>query len=261
VGPNGTIECPATPVFSTPTASDLCDPNPTLTHNDVITPGTCPQEYSVTRTWTATDACGNSSTASQTINVTDDTAPVISGVGPNGTIECPAAPVFSSPSATDLCDPAPSLTFNDVTTPGSCPQEYSVTRTWTATDACGNSSTASQTINVTDDTAPVISGVGQNGSVECPAAPVFSTPTASDLCDPNPTITHNDVTTPGACPQEYSVTRTWTATDACGNSSTASQSINVTDDTAPVISGVGPNGTIECPAAPVFSSPSATSSP
>jgi hypothetical protein len=29
-------------------------------------------------------------------------------------------------------------------------------RTWTATDSCGNSSTASQTINVQDKTAPVI---------------------------------------------------------------------------------------------------------
>ncbi|HXF48902.1 MAG TPA: FlgD immunoglobulin-like domain containing protein [Verrucomicrobiae bacterium] len=259
VGGNATIECPATPVFSTPSASDLCDPNPSLTFNDVTTPGSCPQEYSVTRTWTATDACGNSSQASQTITVEDNTAPVISGVGGPQTIECPATPVFSNPSASDLCDPSPSLTFNDVTTPGSCPQEYSVTRTWTATDACGNvSAPVSQTITVEDNTAPVISGVGGNQTIECPATPVFSTPSASDVCDPNPSLTFNDVTTPGSCPQEYSVTRTWTATDACGNSSQASQTITVEDNTAPVISGVGGNQTIECPATPVFSNPTAS---
>ena len=44
-------------------------------------------------------------TTSQTITVRDTIAPAISGVGPAETIECPAAPVFSNPSATDACDP------------------------------------------------------------------------------------------------------------------------------------------------------------
>jgi hypothetical protein len=110
----------------------------------------------VTRTWTATDDCGNTSTASQTINDDDNIAPVISALPGPSTIECPATPSFATPTATDACDTSVIPTFADVTTPGSCPQEYSVTRTWTATDDCGNSSTASQTISVTDDTAPVI---------------------------------------------------------------------------------------------------------
>src|ERR1044072_6498536 len=71
---------------------------------------------------------------SQTITVTDKTAPAITGVGGPQTIECPATPAFSSPTASDLCDPSPTVTFADVTTPGSCAQSYNVTRTWTATD-------------------------------------------------------------------------------------------------------------------------------
>jgi len=252
------VECPATPVFTTPTATDACDPSPSLTFNDVTTPGACPQEYSVTRTWTATDACGNSSQASQTISVTDNTAPVISALPGASSVECPATPVFTTPTATDACDPAPSLVFADVTNPGACPQEYSTTRTWTATDACGNSSQKGQTISVTDNTAPVISGVGANQTIQCPAAPTFSNPTATDACDATPTLTFNDVTTPGNCPQEYSRTRTWTATDDCGNSSQASQTITVEDNTAPVISGVGGPQTIQCPATPTFSNPTAT---
>jgi hypothetical protein len=257
VGGPETIECPAEPVFSDPTASDDCS-DVTLTFDDVTTPGACPEEYSVTRTWTATDECGNSSTDSQTITVEDNTPPVITGVGGGGVIECPAEPVFSDPTATDACDPDPSLTYNDVMTPGSCPQEYSVTRTWTATDACGNSSTASETIFVEDNTPPVITGVGGPETIECPADPVFSNPTASDECDPDPSLTYDDVMTPGSCPQEYSVTRTWTATDACGNSATASQTITVEDNTPPVISGVGPGGSVECPDEPVFSDPTAS---
>ncbi|MFV7234135.1 T9SS type A sorting domain-containing protein, partial [Flavobacterium sp. ZB4R12] len=252
------VECPAAPVFTTPTATDACDSSVTPTFADVRTAGSCPQEYSVTRTWTATDDCGNSSTASQTISVTDNTAPVLSALPAPSSIECPAAPVFTTPTATDACDSSITPTFADVRTAGSCPQEYSVTRTWTATDDCGNSSTASQTISVTDNTAPVLSTLPAPSSVECPAAPVFTTPTATDACDSSVTPTFADVRTAGSCPQEYSVTRTWTATDDCGNSSTASQTISVTDNTAPVLSALPAPSSVECPAAPVFATPTAT---
>ena len=97
--------------------------------------------------------------------------------------------LFSDPTASDNCDPDPGLTFADVSTPGSCPQEYSITRTWTATDACGNSSQAGQTIYVVDTTDPVISGVGDDATIECDQTPVFSEPTASDNCDPDPSLT------------------------------------------------------------------------
>ncbi len=247
-----TLECPAAPSFATPTATDACDPSPTLTFADVTTPGSCPQAYAVTRTWTATDHCGNSSQASQTIHVVDTTAPGLSTLPGPTTLECPASPVFSSPSASDACDPAPSLTFSDLTTPGSCPQAYAVTRTWTATDHCGNSSQASQTIHVVDTTAPGLSTLPGPTTIECPATPSFATPTATDACDPSPTLTFADVTTPGSCPQASDVTRTWTATDHCGNSSQASQTIHVVDTTAPVVAITGPpSGSVYAVGTPV----------
>jgi hypothetical protein len=49
----------------------------TLTSADVTTNGTCAGSYSVTRTWTATDACGTQLLLLQTINVQDITAPVV----------------------------------------------------------------------------------------------------------------------------------------------------------------------------------------
>src|SRR5438093_1346957 len=78
--------------------------------------------------------------------------------------------------------------------------------------------TATQSICVVATAAPVISTLAGPTTIQCPATPVFTTPTASDACDPSPTLTFADVTTPGSCPQNCDVTRTWTATDHCGNS-------------------------------------------
>ena len=243
-----TINCPATPEFATPTATDNCAGEVALIFNDVNTQGNCAGSYTVVRTWTATDACGNTATASQTINVQDITAPAISELPAPSTIDCPATPEFATPTATDACGSTFTLDFADATTSGICAGSYSIVRTWTATDACGNTSTASQTINVQDITAPVISELPAPSTIDCPAVPVFATPTATDACASAFTLTSEDVTVQGNCAGTYSVTRTWTATDACGNISTASQTINVQDITAPVITTQASNITVECDA-------------
>ncbi|RKT00797.1 gliding motility-associated C-terminal domain-containing protein [Flavobacterium sp. 123] len=253
-----TINCPATPEFAVATATDGCNSTFSLTSADVTTNGDCAGSYSVTRTWTATDACGNTSTASQTINVQDITAPVIAALPEASTINCPATPEFAVATATDGCNSTFSLTSADVTTNGDCAGSYSVTRTWTATDACGNTSTASQTINVQDITAPVIAALPEASTINCPATPEFAVATATDGCNSTFSLTSADVTTNGACAGSYSVTRTWTATDACGNTSTASQTINVQDITAPVIAALPEASTINCPATPEFDVATAT---
>ena len=253
-----TISCPATPQWTTPTATDTCSGNVTLTSVDVTTPGSCANAYSVTRTWTATDACGNTATATQTITVQDNTPPVISVLPVASTISCPATPQWATPTATDTCSGTVTLTSVDVTTPGACAGSYSVTRTWTATDACGNTATATQVINVTDTVAPVISQLPAASTISCPAQPEFAVATATDACGSSFTLTSADVTTPGACANSYSVTRTWIATDACGNVSTASQTIIVQDNTPPVISQLPTASTISCPATPQWTTPTAT---
>src|SRR5207247_1821397 len=84
-----TIECnqvvgqnPSTTLTGNATATDNCDPNPGITHSDAVVPGNCADNYTVNRTWRATDRCGNTSTCLQAISVRDTTVPVIS---------CPAA--------------------------------------------------------------------------------------------------------------------------------------------------------------------------
>jgi hypothetical protein len=255
---NQTVACNAIPAAPSPTAADACDPNPVVSFNESSQPGACPQERTILRTWTARDACGNQSSATQAITVVDDVAPTLSGVPANQTVACDAIPGVASPTASDACDPNPSVSFTESSQPGGCPQERVITRRWTARDACGNQSSATQQITVVDDTAPTLTGVPANQTVACDAVPAAASPTASDACDPSPVISFSETSQGGACPQERVITRRWTARDACGNQSSATQQITVVDDVAPVLSGVPANQTVACDAVPAAASPTAS---
>src|SRR4029077_3681859 len=265
-GADATIDCPASPTFTAPTASDSCN-SATVTQvgQDTTANGTCAGAFSEARAWHATDACGNTSgTVTQTITVRDNTPPFISDAGANATIDCPASPTFTAPTASDSCNSATvTQVGQDSTANGTCAGTYSETRTWIATDACGNTSgTVTQTITVKDTTPPFISAAGADATIDCPASPTFTAPTASDSCN-SATVTQvgQDSTANGTCAGTYSETRTWIATDACGNTSgTVSQTITVKDTTPPFISAAGADATIDCPASPTFTAPTASDS-
>jgi ribosomal protein S26 len=239
VGADLTIDCPATPVFSTPQVSDLCDPQPILTHTDNVSPGNCPGNYMVTRTWTARDACNNSSAAMQTIRVRDITPPVITLPPTDLTQQCYDAGGVASwaanASATDLCDGSVAVvpTWNPPV--DNC--NRTVTVTFTATDLCGNSSTATKTFLVNDNTPPTIT-CPQAVIVQCASQvsnPDITIVTATDNCG-TVTVTHvGDVISNQTCLNRFTVTRTYMATDVCGNSATCAQIITVNDDTPPTI--------------------------
>jgi hypothetical protein len=232
------VSCDAIPPKADPSASDACDPAPVLSFVESEAPGDCAAERTITRTWTATDACGNAAVAQQVITVVDDVAPQISGVPGDAVVECDAIPPPGAPSASDACDPAPVLSLVESEVPGACAGERILTRTWTATDACGNATSATQVITVIDDVAPQISGVPADVVVSCDDIPPVADPSASDACDPAPMLSFVESETPGGCAAERTITRTWTATDACGNQAVAVQVITVLDDVAPQISGV-----------------------
>ncbi len=240
---NVNIECPAIPSFGTPQFTDNCDTSLEISFEDVITPGNCVDKVkqTVTRTWTAEDDCGLSVQCSQTITVKDLTAPVLTGCpAPTLSIQCISD--LQSPAeitALDACEGVVAVSFNETQSNpgGSC--NNIVIRTWTASDACGNESTCSQTITINDTQPPTVTSCPQDATIECPDTPVFGTPVFSDTCDPLLTVTFEDVTTPGNCINKIkeTVTRTWTAKDDCNNQVTCNQTITVEDRTAPVLSG------------------------
>ncbi|WP_091465470.1 gliding motility-associated C-terminal domain-containing protein [Flavobacterium urocaniciphilum] len=256
---NVTIECNALPTAVTLTATDNCG-TATVTFNETTTAGTCPNNYTLTRTWTATDLCGLTTSHTQTITVQDTTAPTfVEALPANVTIECNALPTAVTLTATDNCGTA-TVTFNETATAGTCPNNYTLTRTWTAIDLCGLTTSHTQTITVQDTTAPTfLEALPSNLILECTdVVPTAVTLTATDNCS-TATVTFNETTTAGSCPNNYTITRTWTATDVCGLTTVHTQTITVEDTTAPIFNGILPqDGFADCDNIPAAATLTAT---
>jgi len=216
------------------TAEDGCDAAPVVTFVDTITPGETAGSYTIERSWNAIDACGNVTELAQMIVVSDDTAPELS-IPENAEVDCNAdtsVEVLGSASATDVCDAAPVISSTDTVVPGDCPGNYVIERLWSATDANGNVSESVQLISVNDTVAPILV-VPADVALACGASSDPSstgTATATDDCAGDVVVVYADEDIGS------SIQRTWTAVDACGNSSEAIQTISVnTDNTAPVL--------------------------
>ena len=125
----------------------------TISESDKSVAG-CGNTKVITRTWTATDACGNATSGDQVITVVDTTPPSIS-VPASVTIECGADESSASngrATGSDTCGDV-TITESDTSVAG-CGTTKVITRTWTATDECGNLTSGTQTITVIDTTRP-----------------------------------------------------------------------------------------------------------
>ena len=184
-------------------------------------------------TWSATDAAGNSASATQTVTVTDSTAPAVTApadvtaeaTGTLTTVSLGAA------TADDLVDGAVAATSD---APAQFPLGATVV-TWSATDAAGNSASATQTVTVADTTAPAVTAPAD---VTAEATGTLTTvsigaATADDLVDGAVAATSD---APAQFPLGATVV-TWSATDAAGNSASATQTVTVADTTAPAVTG------------------------
>ncbi len=240
-----TLECDQPLPTETPTATDNCDPMVDIALVENRTDGACPEDFLLTRIWTATDDCGNTSTHSQQIRIVDTTPPVFMNVPADVTLECDGMPTNLIPVAVDNCDTAVAVTLMETTMPD-CAGNVTITRTWRAFDNCNNSTTISQQITFTDTTPPMFMDVPSDTTVNCDSIPAMANVTAMDACDPMVTPSFNELRTDGDCPDRYTLTRTWTATDACGNSATTSQVITVVDNQAPIFVTTPADVTITC---------------
>ncbi len=234
------------------TASDNCAaPTVTFSESSNGGAGTSANPLVITRTYTATDAAGNTASDSQTITVVDDTAPTITAPA-DATFQCASdVPTGGAGDATasDNCA-APTVTYSESSSgAGSTASPLVITRTYTATDAAGNTASDSQTITVVDDTAPTITAPA-DATFQCASdVPTGGAgdATASDNCAA-PTVAYSESSSgAGSTASPLVITRTYTATDAAGNTASDSQTITVIDDTAPTIALTGANPqVVEC---------------
>jgi len=112
----------------------------------------CPAEIQINAL--VFDACNSAGVSMKITEVTDETPPSLIGLPPDLVVECDSVPAPAAVSAIDGCDGAPVLDFEEVEMPGDCPGNFTLERTWTATDYCGNVAQHVQTIEVQDTTPP-----------------------------------------------------------------------------------------------------------
>jgi len=190
---------------------------------------------------TATDAAGNKTSKTVVVTAKDNINPVFvtATVPSDVTITCADYikdhdMAEMDVEATDNCGGV-YVTLQDVSTQSGNPNlcsyySYTLTRTWTATDDAGNTSTARQVITVQDKTAPVLSA-GPAYLVTAltrDSLPKPATLTAVDNCFNPVSVVYAQaapikLTLPPCISYRDSIARTWTATDACGNSSVFTQ--------------------------------------
>ncbi len=234
--------------LATATSGGIGCGEPLITYTDeIISEGPCSGAVEIERTWTATDSEDSqlSSSCVQTITLEDNSDPVISNVPQDITLapnaNCSAVATWDSPIATDNCT-ITSFTFSHQS--GSEFQEGTTTVTFTATDACGNTTSSSFTVTVTEccTTAPSITCpddyTGCPGESVNPENVGLATAIAgSAYCDA-PTLTFSDnIISTGPCAGEKHIIRTWTATDSNNSSlsSSCEQVIILEDITPPEI--------------------------
>jgi subtilisin-like proprotein convertase family protein len=244
-----------------PTVADNCAANPTWTHSDVVDLSGCNNTGTITRTFTADDGNGNTnSSCVQVITVEDTEVPVITGFN-DPTEYCSftdiprydynafvaAARGFNKPDPDDNCGlDISSFTFLSLNVIGNCnanPNGPEVVETYQIADNCGNIDTAIVTFIINDtqgpiwDNNPPIADVTvnceDNNSSVALGTPAFSDNCSATLTESQTSTQRND---PADCSfYNYTISRTFTVTDICGNSISHTQTITVQDTTAPVI--------------------------
>jgi hypothetical protein len=229
-----TAVCGDIPAAVTLTATDACTGATDVTFTESTDQGACDGETLITRTWTATDCSGHTAEHVQIVTVTDEEAPTIVLDAATIDVNCEDFDGnIAYATASDNCSSSLAWTWTDEATDGGC-GAGAFERTYTATDACGNTATANQTIILLDETPPSFASTLETDTISCEGTLPDELPEVTDNCGGAVNLTFTEVVTDSGIAGNYTVERTYTATDACGNVAQATQTLEVVDQTAPV---------------------------
>ena len=194
-------------------------------------------------TWTATDVSGNTTTCSQSVNVTDAVPPVITCPG-NILVSCneilmetaESIEEFNAQGGTIIDDCDVTLTVVEEVVGDVCPTtaQQIITRTYTATDESGNASTCTQTITLINSlNGPVITSIPLNQTVDCAVNAIPQPHLFIAEGDCGATISYSvsegsGLGTPGC--NGSIIQYTYTATDDCGRMASHVQRYTLMND-------------------------------
>lgn len=199
------------------------------------------------------DECGNQiiTPGTTTFSVMDDVPPVLMNVPGDVTVSCDSVPLVPNITATDFCTQNMTVQFSQNSTRSTdtlnCAfYNYEIIRTWSATDNCNNTSTATQRITVRDLRAPVIQAPS-NINLSC--AVLAAKPDSlfitgiSDNCSPY-TLSFSDSTETVSC--SYRIFRKYTARDVCQNVSEFLQTLRIDSDRKPDLTSAAQDRSYLC---------------
>ena len=159
------------------------------------------------------------------VATSQDTIPPVFIQPPNDvTVSCAGdVPTMVDVMWSDNVDGTGFVTGSDVSDGMSCPE--TITRTWTYTDACGNTASTSQTIIVHDMIPPTASNpdtIFVNSGDPIPNPDVLVVTDEDDNCGIATVSFVSDVNDSDTC---ETITRTYSVMDDCGNETLATQII------------------------------------
>jgi hypothetical protein len=254
------------------TATDNCGVYISFTDN--IVPGPCPGEYTIERTWVATDSCGNSDQCLQLINVVDTEPPVVTCNVTDLVLECDQnytaeINTWINSTINDLyanaSDNCGTITivddWNGALPSLDCNGSNGLTVTFTISDDCNNDTICTGLIIIDDTQPPVVNCNANDLILECgddyltlinswiatTEADLLSA--AIDACGGPLTVTNDwdNVTVPTIdCNGTTGLTITFTVFDACLNPTPCQADIILTDTEPPVVNCNIPNLVLEC---------------
>ena len=216
----------------------------------------CNGTGAITRTWTLVDDCGLTTVQTQLITIIDEDPPTLI-LPPDVIVDCLADTDPSGQGTaiySDNCTPNDQITFGytdsstQSTDPNTCGYyNYTIMRTWAAVDLCGNGVSDIQTITVVDDEGPDFDQdpLPADVTVDCSNIPDPEVLTATDICSAASVAFVETDNFDGSC-YTFDITRTWTATDVCGNETVHTQIVSVVDNTPPVFDPAYLNLEVEC---------------
>ncbi len=165
----------------------------------------------------------------QVFSFYDNQAPEVISSPADMTVACEENPEVVEPVFADNCSGNLEILFSEEVSGDDCAQ--TITRTWEAIDACGNSNSTSQIIQLVDEDAPVFDCPDdldielEENATSYLVPNWFATQATIDNCSENLILDQSIAQGTEIDAGTYTVTLT--ATDACGNLSSCDFNLNV----------------------------------